>query len=199
MQVSITRALTEIKKLDKRIANFDTMSLGGLFKVKDQEMINQAKKEFESALQSHNDMLARRASIKAAIAKANIETKIESKDNQSLYNLIVSKEQKRNERDRLKAILVRVEQLEAKKEKEDAKLDEAINQIVEKAYAGTKPSSTFVEDITKSHYGVNESIVASPMSSEDIRKRILEIDDELVELDIFLSEVNSSTMIEIPE
>ena len=197
MKVSITRALTEIKKLDKRIANFDTMSLGGVFKVKDQDLIEKALTSFKSELQSHNDLLERRAIIKAVIAKANVNTVV--KDGKTIYDFIVSKEYKRNERDRLKAILVRVEQLESIKTKEDAKLDGYIQAIIEKAYSGTKPSNSFIEDVTKTHYSVNESIVASPFSTEELNKTIVALDDELVELDIYLSEINSTTMVEIPD
>ena len=197
MKVSITRALTEIKKLDKRIANFDTMSLGGVFKVKDQDLIEKALTSFKSELQSHNDLLERRAIIKAVIAKANVNTVV--KDGKTIYDFIVSKEYKRNERDRLKSILVRVEELESIKAKEDAKLDGYIQAIIEKAYSGTKPSSSFIEDVTKTHYSVNESIVASPFSIEELNKTIVALDDELVELDIYLSEINSTTMVEIPD
>ena len=197
MQVSITKALAEVKKLDNRLSTIRINNLGGVFKVKDEEAIASSKSEFSSIMQSYDDMMKRMTSIKSAIAKANVTTEV--KDGKTIYDLIVSKDATKTEINRYKDVLIRVKHLEEVKEKEDKKLDGVINQVIEKAYGGTKPAASFVEDITKSHYDVNGSVIASPYTSDDLNKKIVELEDELVEIDIYLSEINSRTMITIPD
>ena len=197
MEVSITKALAEVKKIAKRINNLDLTGMGGVYKVKDQEMINKTKEEFKSTMQSMHDLFSRRSAIKSAIAKANVITEVEP--GVTIYDLIVSKEFKHEERERLLGVRARVLKLEDMKMKEDAKLDSVINQVIEKAYGSTKPAASFVEDITKSHYDVNGSIVASTYTSEEITNMITKLDDEIVELDIKLSEINSKVTITIPD
>ena len=197
MQVSITKALAEVKKLDNRLSTIRINNLGGVFKVKDEEAIASSKSEFSSIMQSYDDMMKRMTAIKSAIAKANVTTEV--KDGKTIYDLIVSKDATKTEINRYKDVLIRVKHLEEVKEKEDKKLDGVINQVIEKAYGGTKPAASFVEDITKSHYDVNGSVIASPYTSDDLNKKIVELEDELVEIDIYLSEINSRTMITIPD
>lgn len=197
MNVSITKALAEVKKIERRISDLDLTGIGGVFKIKDQAAIEKSKEDFKATLQSMTDLFNRRSAIKAAIAKANIMTEIEP--GVTIYDLIIKKDFKIEEKERLFCVRARLDTLENKKSQENAKLDSAINQVIEKAYGNTKPAASFVEDITKSHYDVNGSVVASPYTSEDITHMLTKLKDEIVELDIRLSEINSTTTITIPD
>lgn len=204
MEVSITKALAELKKIDSRIAKNESFSrLGACCKVIEKDKISKAQSEAQSAIQSYQDNMKRKQIIKKAIAAANIKTVVnfpKAKENTTIYDLIVEKQNIQLEKDMYMVLSKRLVELETAMKKENSKLDLMIQNVVEKAYGNNnKPSSTFVEDITKSHYSVSETVVACSMSLEEVNAKIIELEDAINNIDIYLSEINAKTLIDIPE
>ena len=201
MEVSITRALAELKKINKRLDTINLESVGKVVKIRDKEEKEKVENEVLARVQSLEANLKRRAQIKAAIAIANVQTPVNFKNStaKTIYELIIEKETLKAEEDKLYLMSKRAKDLETQRDEANKKLDGVIQSIIEKAYGGTKPSDTFVNDITKSHYATQEAIIALYYTPDEIRAKLVEYENHITEIDIYLSEINSKTMINIPD
>lgn len=197
-KISITRALSELKLLDKRIRKLIKSSCFIDYTVNSKQNV----KDFnpESDLQSVNDLIARRKNIKSAIMKSNATTNvtiggvtmtvidaIEMKEGIEYKKLLREKMliQRRDVLSLIENINIDV----------DARLDKLLQANFGKE-SKTKDSET--EAISKPFLERNQAVESDPIGINDVYMDLdTEIDEFESEVDFTLSESNSTTFIEV--
>jgi hypothetical protein len=206
MEISIHRALAELKLLDKRITKLINESpLFCLPKKKDEKWIgkdtlSEYNKKVEGNFDSINSLIARKEQIKSKIMYSNAITKVVvAGEEMTVAEAIERKnniEYKKSLLNRLKKDLyVANNQIE----NESSKLPDKLESFL-KATLGDNPSIKEVEAVSKMFMENNALILHDPINVEN-KIKILEkeIDEFLMEVDFVLSESNSVTKISIED
>lgn len=207
MQISVARALTELKTLNSRIENKinGTSFVAGV--KKSSKKINNVylREEFEKDVKSNYDsivdLIERRKAIKTAIVKSNAETKvliggkeytvadaIERKSSISLDKLL------------LKHMEVQFRNILAQVERNNDIMEQNLNNLLAQSLGSDKKDLTSMTSFADSYRNENGFEIINPLKlQEKIEMLKLEIENFEAECDSCLSESNAITKVEIPE
>lgn len=204
MEMSINRALAELKLLNKKITD-KTMAVKVAVGVKQNGLVVEAKdafiKEQTAVIQQIKDLIARRNSIKSAIVASNAVTTVsiggksmtvaEAIDRKSAIEL--EKSLNRVLRERYYGAKSSVEQ---QNDKASQAADKQANAAMGAQTEGDKGAQ--YKSIYDAYYDLNKCVVLAP---EGIEKMIEKADDEVAEfekdVDFILSESNTKTVINV--
>lgn len=212
MQISITRALSELKLLDSRInraindSSFVVTYKKSSKKVNNIDTPAEFSEKAKAYYQSVNDLIERRNVIKSAIVESNAKTNvpiggkemsvanaIERKDSIK-YEISLLASMERQYKHALSAAQINNEAYQLK-------LDALLQTMYEKDSNGKiKGDSNEIAITTKNFWEQNEYIVLDDLKLGDKIKALKEdIDTFNAEVDFVLSESNTLTKIEIPD
>ena len=214
-EISVTRALTEIKHLTDRIARSNASQFIGVAKGKGvhqtcftipSETVGVFSNNVKSNLQTALDLISRRERLKREIVRSNAVTDVSIAGN--VMSVAAAIEKKASIQFTKNLVVALKQQLIASNlivEKANAKLLEEINTAVANAYGGDKGVVTDKSE-SASHY----EAIAEPRQSRSelslidpngvfalINKLEDEISAFMQEVDFSLSESNSRTMINV--
>lgn len=211
--MSVTRGLRELKLLDARIGTA-TGQLNSLDvsqeKYKGKALrSNMEVKEFEKTAQSRYDAVIglqkRRASIKTAIMISNIKTKVKIGTGKVAKVTVAEAIEYKNQ---IKYEKVLLATLKNQKMKNDTLIEEAREELDEKLDvmitqnlgSDSKNKTKEVQEVTNAFIKANELKIVDPLKvDKKIEALELKIETFESEVDIVLSESNSSTKIEVLE
>ncbi len=206
-QITITRALPELKLLDKRINKLLSQSIFvDLFQGK-RDFVLGAKltkdeftKESKASLESVESLIERRKNIKSAILLSNAKTVVIVGGVQ--YTVIEAIERKNSieyEKNLLSSMKSQLAGMQAQIDQQKPSLDKNVEDMI-KTNLGTdaKPGTDDYKAIADPFLTANELKIIDPCG---IKKRIADLDDEidkfLSDVDGALTEINSITKIEV--
>ncbi|AYV76410.1 MAG: hypothetical protein Terrestrivirus6_36 [Terrestrivirus sp.] len=204
-QISITRALVELKTLDSKINKLITNTSFILCKTKKNNyntQENEFNKQVSSTYQSINDLVKQREKIKALIIHSNATTRIKI-CNESI--MVAEAIEKKKTIEYTKLLLNTLKQqrntttreAETHRERVQIKIDENVRQIFSKDN-GTKVDPHAIETISKGMWENDPVTVFDPLK---IDKEIEDLDNYVTDfeanIDFVLSESNCTTMIEV--
>lgn len=209
-QISVQRALTELKSYEKKI---NSLTMGANFCVlnKPGKKINglQTPDEFVKtqlvALNKISDIIAKKSLYKSLIYKANATTKVIYKVKDTLTevtvaDLIAKKEAAPFELALYRTILAAINKNKTLLQRESELLTDKASEFVktimgkEKATSGSSEESVKVMD---KFIKDNVSELVSVLSEQAVSEKISELEDFLLEVDTLLSEANARTMISV--
>jgi len=205
--ITITRALPQLKLLDKRIGKLIAQSrLVDLFQNRKDLVIGGGvtkevfEKNAKAELQSIEELIERRKKIKSAILLSNAKTKV--KIGGIEYAVIEAIERKNSigyEQRLLEVMRAQLSNVRSQIETNRPKLDKSIDDMVKQSLGSdTKPSAEDYDTISKPLLKANELIIIDPCKLEEkIATMDKDIDEFLTEVDAALSEINSITKIEV--
>ena len=206
-QITITRALTELKLLDKRITKKITSSrFVDIFQNRKDLAIGSAVtkdvfvKDATGSLKSIEDLIDRRNKIKSAILISNATVKV--KIGGAEYAVIEVIERKNSieyEKTLLDSMKAQASGVKSQVEKQKPQLEKSIEEMVKQNLgADTKPTEEDYDSIAKPLLKANELNILDPCKIEEKISALDEkIDEFLAEVDFVLTESNSVTKIDI--
>ena len=207
MQMSITRALSEIKLLDKKIdrgiqsSEFAQITVGRKG-VKGYKTTEEFEQYASSQYQSVTALIARRRAIKSAIVQSNAITDIViGGEKMTVAEAIERKSSILFEQQLLHKLKMDFHQANNRAETENARVKQQLDRMLESNFGkDSKVKDTDVELISKPYLEQNEAKVVDPLDArKEIEKLEVNIEEFLTEVDHVLSESNTITKIEIPE
>lgn len=207
MKMSVTRALAELKLLDKRIhtvmnsAKFVDFSIG-------QKAVNgyASNKEYEdkvkSAYQSVKDLIKRRNDIKSAIVLSNAMTKVKIADKEyTVAEAIERKTSIQYEEQLMQKMKNEYTKVTNNINRKNEEVKEELNRKLDALYG--REAKTKVDEnneLVKSYRNDNEARMIDPLHIRSTYEKLeQEIDEFLSEVDFVLSTSNTLTEIEVPE
>lgn len=207
MEMSITRALREVKLLDKRISDATRYVAFVGLKKKSSDKVNMVSatefvEDVKSSFQSVTDLIERRKLIKSAIVKSNAETLV-SIGGKS-YTVADAIERKNNIHHD-KSLLLQLEnqyrtarsQMETRNEDVEQRLDKMLEAMLGKDAKNVAKESN---EMAQKFLSDNEWEIVDPLG---IAKLIVDMKQDIdtfeAEVDFVLSESNSITKIEIAD
>lgn len=207
MKMSVTRALAELKLLDKRIhtvmnsAKFVDFSIG-------EKAVNgyASNKEYEdkvkSAYQSVKDLIKRRNDIKSAIVLSNAMTKVKIADKEyTVAEAIERKTSIQYEEQLMQKMKNEYTKVTNNINRKNEEVKEELNRKLDALYG--REAKTKVDEnneLVKSYRNDNEAKMIDPLYIRSTYEKLeQEIDEFLSEVDFVLSTSNTLTEIEVPE
>lgn len=206
-KISITRALTELKLLDKRIVKeTENSSHVGLYTNRQDQILDKglSRNDFEvkakASLQSIHDLIERRKKVKCAILISNASVKV--KIGAFEYFVIEAIERKNSisyDSELLAKWKRDVTDVVTQMTQNNTKLKDQVDQMLNNNLGSDKQvSKSDYDSIAKPMYEQNEMKLSDPIGIENkIDSLDKEIDEFLSEVDFVLSESNARTEIEI--
>lgn len=203
MEISITRALAEVKLIEKKINENKTVMFDIKLNNKLQnqswlspgDFVNNTKGEMDSL----RDLYTRRRNIKDAIAKANIENTITI--NKETFTILSAIDYKNSIVGYVQALERYLSQylkckrtLDNRKEEIEEKVDEQVNSSMG---SNNQSSKNIVENMLKQYEEMYLGEIVQGVEVSIIEKEIEKVNEILAEMDMCLSEVNASTKIKI--
>lgn len=205
--MTVTRALAELKLLDKRITKTTTESVFvDLYQERKKlgrrtsKPIADFEKNAKEAYTSIRTLIARRRAIKVAITESNASTMVViAADKMAVSEAIERKISLEYSTTLLAALREQARQAKEIVEKERAVLQSQVQTMLEKNLGGDKkPNEGDYEAIAKPFFEANEPKIADPIG---IDARIAELEKEIEDfesnVDFVLSESNAKTTIEV--
>lgn len=204
-RITLTRALSEIKLLDKRIgdkltqANFITVKVGNNKKNVNGIAIEDFNESAKSDLQSIEDLITRRTLLKSKLAKANGETKVKIADKEYFISEAIEKKNSiAFEIDLLNTLTKQLNAVNQAIQQRNTKMEQELNQLLNTKVANEKAKDDDTLAFAKSYRELNETVVVDPLGLKArIDKLGSEIYDFQANVDFALSEINATTYIEI--
>lgn len=208
-QISVTRALTEVKHLNDRINRATGAQFVGNARGKDSfkvvlgnnQSVTEVENIFKQNLQSAIDLIARRDLLKRKIVESNSLTKIEvAGETMTVSEAIEKKASIAYKNNLLTNLRNQYRQVLTTAEQHNTKLYQEIDNAVQQAYSNDKGKvdAEQYEAVAKPRLQRNE---VSVIDSIEIQKVIDKLDQEISsfvsEIDFVLSESNAKTMIEV--
>lgn len=205
MEMSLSRALVELKTITKRINDSiqkfsptDVM-VGG--KLKTNQTLSEFEKNVKADFQSITDLISRRSKIKSAVVKANALTTVTiAGTTMTIAEAIERKNSISLEQSLHRTIqlnfMTNSNQMEQMNLRAQDRLDKLLEATFSKDSSKVKPDE--YDAVAKPFMEKNFSTMVDPLN---VREVIKKLDDNIIkflqEVDIILSEANASTMIEI--
>lgn len=200
-QISITRALAQVKSLNDRIARgtavpFITAQIGG--KHATGKPLQEVELSLKAALQSVQDLIAQRNSLKSAIVRSNAVAKVVIAGKEmTVAEAIERKTSIALEQNLLHNLRAQQQQVNASVERTNVDVQKRLETLLVTAVGKDRQTSAAeLEAITGPFKAQNEAKAVDP---SDLTKVIdamsTEIDAFLLEVDFALSEVNATTLI----
>lgn len=209
-QMTVTRALAELKllqsRIDKGVTGFTGIDVFQKRSEKRAVKTNMPKDEFEkkalSSWESVNDLIKRRAAIKTALLRSNAETKV--KIGGVEFSVIEAIERKNSiefEKSLLRKMKANHTAIMTSVEQARARLDDQVEKmILQNLGTDKKTDKEDFERIAKPFIEANEYNLIDPLKLGDKIDALDEsIDNFETEVDFVLSESNAKTNIELPE
>lgn len=206
MKLTLHRALSELKTIDKRIVDTinkinpveiyqkDKKIKGFIEKDKFEE---QAKSDFDSIL----SLIKRKNTIKCAIVLKNAETKVTvNQQEMSIAEAITYKDLLLFKKSLIDKLKLQFTAVKASLEKRNFEVSQQLQSNIEAMLGkdNVKSNKEDIETLTKPFLSMNEWHLSDPL---DIEKKITELEEEYnkfySEVDSVLSEINAVTTIEI--
>lgn len=210
MKITITRALNELKLLDKRINHsILDLKLTDIVSKKYPDKVssknNYAKKEdfikvAKADYQSVNDLINRRDKIKAEINKSNALTSVTINGSEmSVSEAIEKKNSIKYKNTLLKVVTDENATAVRQKEQLDREVQTGLDRLIDTTFGRDKKTdSAEVKTLTESYLSMNGFEIVDPVDTNSVMKKLKEdIDGFLSDVDIALTESNSRTEIEI--
>ncbi|MCX7746939.1 MAG: hypothetical protein N2645_08635 [Clostridia bacterium] len=207
MKLTITRALSELKLLDKRIRKEIEAAyfVAGVQKKK-KIMSLFTKEEFTKRtlgdMDSIRSLIERRKTIKSAIVNSNAKTRVTIAGMAiTVAEAIERKTSIEYEKELLQKMKKRYQTVYNEVEKANTQVKEKLDILLENNFGkDIKASVTDVEAISKPYLEQNEWELVDPLGIVDSMQKLeKEIDVFEHEVDFILSESNTITTIEIPD
>ena len=205
--MSVSRALIELKSIDKRIEKQTaclqpvTLEQGGKFpsqvaKNKD-EFIDKVKADYQSII----DLIAYRRKIKSEIVASNAKTKVTINDEKmSVAEAIERKASIEFEKRLVKQISAQFANHVSSMEKSNAQVKARLDQLLQATFSkeSAKVKADEYESVAKPYLANNEVSLVDPIDAKKVVEKLEDgIETFLAEIDITLTESNSRTVIEI--
>jgi hypothetical protein len=203
--ITITRALAELKLLDKRIvkkietAEFVTLkSRRNAQQLNPELFANNSKAEFQSI----QDLINRRNKIKNAIILSNATTKVKIGDNiMSVAEVIERKQSLGYYKSLFEKLKVNRESVKSHVERNNQQVEADLQKILELNFGKSstgKTNSDDIENISKAYRDSNKTEMLDPINIDQKIKDIEKIIDEFDrESNFVLSEANAMTKISV--
>lgn len=204
IQASITKVLSEIKLINKKIKDIEDLQFVVKLDPSTKKSIGDAKsiiEEEKSKLQKLEDLRARRDELKEAVAKANTTKVVKFEDKSyTIYQLILKKETMISHKVFLTNWHSDLKHIAKDVERANKLVLDKSNEFAQAGIPNTKVASTeALREIANYYYNNNKSEYVSAMSEDELTSEILRLEQKINDIDIILSEFNSSNKIEIPD
>jgi len=204
MEMTLTRALTELKMLDKRIQKILNEQKFLAYKVGNKltgyanpdDFVVEAKGEYDKV----RDLIGNRKKIKAALVKANATNEITvAGETMTLAEAIERRNIVNYELDLLNVMQKQYKDVTSEIERENERAERRADNLLEKQIAReTKTKTEETEEFMKFFMSKNEATLVDPLSIRGEIKTLSEKYDAFItEIDTVLSEKNATTTIEI--
>ncbi len=207
MEISVNRALSEIKTLDSRIEKatnaikYIDISIGKK-SVSGYNSNNEYESDVKSKFQSVKDLISRRNLIKSAIVNSNANTEVTigskkmtvaeaiERKNSIQYDIQLLNKLKRDYNNAL-----------ARFEKENERVKDRLDNLLETNFGREgKAKSEEIDAISKPFLEQNEAKLVDTINIKKVIEQMeYEIDEFLNNVDFALTEINTTTKINIPE
>ncbi|PAV30191.1 hypothetical protein CIL05_06910 [Virgibacillus profundi] len=207
MEISITRSLSEIKMLNKRISRKISDSIFGGYSVGKKVMTGYDTKEdleqtVKSDFDSVNDLIARRNEVKSAIVMSNATTKVEIAGvKYTVAEAIERKSSIEYEEHLLNRLKNTYTQIVSRVDDVNDDMNRRLDKHLETLFS--KEAKTDVQQtdsVVKSFKEQNEAKLIDPIGLKtQIEKLEQKIEDFLTEVDHVLSTSNAITTINVSE
>lgn len=198
-QISVTRALNNLKLLDSKINSKIQGAVFAAYEVNGKPSVQDFRPE--SDYQSVQDLIKERAKLKSAIMLSNTKTEVEINGKKmSVLDAIELKSSIQYEQILLRKLQQDYSKVNSNIENINARVQNTIDELVSK-FAGkdAKTSTTESDSLVKSYKDTNEAKFVE--SKFDIIKVIKEKEEEIMtfisEVDLILSEANAKTMLDV--
>jgi hypothetical protein len=202
-QISITRALAEIKSLNDRIEKgtrqsvFATVTVGG--KTTNGQSLQDATNIMKANLQSVQGLITRRQAVKAAIIRSNAVTVVSINGvDMSVAEAIERKGSIDKERALMSVLQQQLGQVRSVVERNNVQMQGRIDTMLQAAVGKErKATEEELEAISKPYTSSN---VTAPLDPNGLESVILKMEEDIngfvFEVDFVLSEANAKTTIE---
>lgn len=203
-QMTVTRALVELKTLDARIlkaiSNLKAISV----RQRDTDHINgvpvaQFEAEAKAEFQSVQDLIAYRNRVKAAVIRSNANLSIDISGQQyTVAEAIERKATLKYERELISTLRNQVSQAERVLENHNAQLDYRVDQHLTQLFGSDKKDVTKVTELTKQLKDGKDAVLVDPIGARKAyQDRLQELENFEKEVDVVLSEANATSLIDV--
>lgn len=208
MKITVTKALTEIKKLDKQIAK---LTQGSAFvmhgvngRVAGFTSIDEATKSVKSGLEKVRALMKRRASIKAKVTASNAETHVSIAGSEmTVAEAIERKASIEQEESLLGVMKHQFNKVVTAQTRHNSMVQQEIERKVEQVFGNAKKvdtnDSTYQTIKGQVEKANNFELVDPNEIAKEIEKLEESIDDFKANVDVELSVSNATTSIEIED
>lgn len=202
-QISITRALAEVKSLNDRIEKatrqsvFATVTVGG--KTTNGQDLQTATNLLRANLQSVQDLIARRQAVKTAIIRSNAVTTVTINGKTLTVAEAIERKGSIDKERTLQAVLQQqLGQVRSVTERNNTQMQGRIDTMIQAAVGKErKATEEELEAISKPYTSSNITAPLDPNGLEAVIYKMEEdINGFLFEVDFALSEANAKTLIE---
>lgn len=202
-QISVTRALAQVKSLNDRIqrgtnGQFIAVSVGG--KINGRPSIQEAEKILTSNLQSVQALIAARTALKSAIVRSNaITTVIIAEQRMTVAEAIERKSSIIMEQALLQQLKGQLSNAIAGVERVNVNVQERIDELLKQSYGrDAKISEADQQAVAGPYEARHKAALVDPNNVDAVITKLQEqLDGFLLEVDFALSEVNAKTMIDV--
>lgn len=206
--MSLTRALAEVKLLEKRVAKQSSelqpiaVKVGGKIKQPFQVEETKFKADVQSAWDSITDLIKRRQKIKRALNKANAETEVTIGDQKmTIAEAIDMKSFIKNQENLLNYLRQEKARSNTQIERINEKVNQGLQKLLEQHFSkegNARPKQEDMQEISEPYLKNNQAALVDPINiDEKIKELQKQIDEFILNVDFSLSEINSKTEITI--
>lgn len=202
-QISVTRALAEVKALNDRIekatrqATFISVTVGG--KVPNGADLQQTTNTIRANLQSVQDLIARRQAVKGAVVRSNAVTEVVINGvKMTVAEAIERKGSIDKERTLLAVLQQQLNQNRVAVERNNVTMNQKLDLMIQTAVGKErKATEEELEAISRPYTASNVTAPLDPNGLEAVIAKLeAEINGFVFEVDFVLSEANAKTLIE---
>lgn len=201
-QISVTRALAQVKSLNDRIqrgnaAQFIAVSVGG--KINGKASLQEAEQILASNLQSVQDLIAQRAALKSAIVRSNATTQVViAGQKMTVAEAIERKSSIALEQQLLQQLKAQQNQGIATVERMNVDVQQRIDALLAQSYGrDAKINEADQQAVAGPYEARHKAALVDPNKLDAVISKMQdELDGFLLEVDFALSEVNAKTLIE---
>ena len=202
--ISITKALAEIKLTEKKLGDaLSEMHFGFIAEGMKHVDIKESdiKKKDNAAVQRYNDLSAKLSALKTAVAKVNTEVLVKKgKASVTIYSQIEEKARLKRTINLLKVIRQDLKQKIDYVDKYNLKVESAAADLAGKIYGTNKKAADGeTSELMGEYFKANQAKIYSAHSLEEIDTLINKCEEDLNNIDIFLSEANAKTTITVED
>lgn len=203
--ISVTRALAQIKTLDARIAQaahsnkFVGVAVNGI-NTETRAKVEESKALFSANLQSVRDMIAQRAKLKAAVVVSNSKTKVSiGGEEMTVAEAIERKTAIAHEQSLLSALLQQRQHAIVNANRINQDVSARLDRLLETAIGKDRKSTPEeVAGIADPFVKANEATVIDSIGIDEVIQKLQDsISAFTTEVDYALSEINAVTQITV--